>query len=72
MHELTGLSENTIIRGMREVKRGKSNKMGGRVREQGAGRRPIEETEPNASAAIQEIVDESTAGNPMSPYQMDT
>jgi transposase len=69
MHELTGLSENTIIRGMREVKRGKPEKMGDRVRDRGAGRRPIEKTEPTASAAIQEIVDESTAGNPVSPIK---
>jgi transposase len=69
MHELTGLSENTIIRGMREVKRGKPEKMGDRVRNRGAGRRPIEKTEPEASTAIQDIVNESTAGNPMSPIK---
>lgn len=71
MHSLTGLAENTIIRGIREVKQGKPEKMGQRVREKGAGRQPIDRMEPDVLDAIQKIVDESTAGNPMSPIKMD-
>lgn len=69
MHSLTGLAENTIIRGIREVKQGKPEKMGQRVREKGAGRQPIDRMEPDVLDAIQKIVDESTAGNPMSPIK---
>jgi len=69
MHELTGLSKNTIVRGIHEVKQRKPEKMGLRTREVGAGRRTTEEVEPKVSAAIKRIVDESTAGDPMSPIK---
>jgi len=69
MHSLTGLSENTIIRGMREVKRGKPEKMGARARNRGGGRKRIDTTEPDVSALLHEILDESTAGDPMSPIK---
>jgi transposase len=66
IHALTGISRTTIIRGMQEVKRGKPLKMGGRVRERGGGRKAIESVDAEMVEAINEILEESTAGNPMS------
>ena len=66
IHALTGISRTTIIRGMQEVKRGKPLKMGGRVRKRGGGRKAIESVDAEMVEAINEILEESTAGNPMS------
>lgn len=66
IHALTGISRTTIIRGIQEVKRGKPLKMGGRVRKRGGGRKAIESVDAEMVEAINEILEESTAGNPMS------
>src|ERR671916_2243853 len=65
IHPLTGISRTTIIRGIQEVKRGKPLKMGGRVRKRGGGRKAIESVDAEMVEAINEILEESTAGNPM-------
>jgi transposase len=66
IHALTGISRTTIIREMQEVKRGKPLRMGGRVRKRGGGRKAIESVDAEMVEAINEILEESTAGNPMS------
>lgn len=66
IHALTGISRTTIIRGIQEVKRGKPLKMGGRVRKRGGGRKAIESVDAEMVEAINETLEESTAGNPMS------
>lgn len=66
IHALTGISRTTIIRGIQEVKRGKPLKLGGRVRKRGGGRKAIESVDAEMVEAINEILEESTAGNPMS------
>lgn len=65
MEELTGLSRPRILRGMRELKAGKLPPAG-RVRRPGGGRKRLEEGDPRLTRALEKLMDENTAGDPMS------
>jgi len=65
MEGLTGISRRTILRGIRELKQGNLPPQE-RVRRPGAGRKPLEEADPALTAALKKIMEESTAGDPMS------
>jgi hypothetical protein len=60
----SGISENTIRKGMREIESGE-RLAGGRVRRQGGGRKPISETDPELIAALERLVAEDCRGDPM-------
>lgn len=62
----TGLSRTTIHRGMDELKSRKKLDQSGRQRIEGGGRKKVAETEEGLIDAIDGILDESTAGDPMS------
>jgi hypothetical protein len=66
MHVLTGMARPTILRGMRELQAGTSLGASGRVRQPGGGRKRLEVADPKLVRAIEKIMDESTAGDPMS------
>jgi hypothetical protein len=66
MHELTGLSRPTILKGIRELEEGTRLQAGERVRAAGAGRKRVEETDPGFTRALERIMAENTAGDPMS------
>src|SRR5580700_6652326 len=70
MVEESGLSKPTILKGIRELcgKRRLSNEEG-RVRRPGAGRKPIEEHDPDITRLLEQVMDESTVGDPMSPLK---
>lgn len=65
---LTGLSRTTITKAVGELQAGgKLATPGeGRIREMGGGRKKIEETDPAVPKLLQKILEESTAGDPMS------
>jgi DNA-binding transcriptional regulator GbsR (MarR family) len=65
MHELTGMSRPTILKGIRELQAGKRLTVE-RVRKPGGGRKSIEEADPGFARALEEIMAENTAGDPMS------
>jgi hypothetical protein len=65
MHELTGMSRPTILKGIRELQAGQRLTVE-RVRKPGGGRKPIEQTDPGFGRALEGIMAESTAGDPMS------
>ena len=65
MQELTGMSKPTILRGIRELKEGKLPESG-RVRRPGGGRKRVETGDPSLTKALKKIMDENTAGDPMS------
>ncbi len=65
MHEITGLSRTTIIKGIKELKN-KNLRINKRVRKVGGGRKKIEENNPKLIISLKKILDVSTAGNPMS------
>jgi hypothetical protein len=64
----TGLDEETVRRGVRELESGEA--IGpGRVRRPGAGNRPIAETHPGVGDALDALVDPVTRGDPESPLR---
>lgn len=66
MSELTGMSRTTILKGIKELKEGIPPGAAQRVRRPGGGRKRLEETDPGLDRALQKIMDETTAGDPMS------
>ena len=66
MHELTGMSRPTIVKGIRELRAGTRLKVGACVRAAGGGRKRVEEAAPGFARARERIMAENTAGDPMS------
>jgi len=60
------LSKPTVLRGIRELKAKRSLREPGRVRHAGGGRKPLQQQDPEAFKLLQQILEESTAGDPMS------
>jgi hypothetical protein len=65
MYELTGMSRPTIIKGIRELQ-GQKGLPRERVRQPGGGRKRLEESDPGLQTALERIMEENTAGDPMS------
>jgi hypothetical protein len=66
LHELTGMSRPTILKGMGELRRRKPLAAAERIRRPGGGRRRLEDADPGFARALEQIMEESTAGDPMS------
>ena len=68
MSELTGMSRTTITKAVAELtRRGKFESPGrGGIREFGAGRKKVEQEDQQIRRELRRIVEESTAGDPMS------
>lgn len=66
MSELTDLSRPTIIKGIKELKSKKNLDAGERIRQPGAGRKSMEKQNPKIVKILKRIMDETTAGDPMS------
>jgi hypothetical protein len=62
----TGISKNTVVRGIAEVRKG-ARLDAGRVRRSGAGRPRLTESDPGLVAALEALVDPDTRGDPESP-----
>jgi len=68
MSELTGMSRTTLTRAVAELTRGGKLEPGaeGRIRAPGAGRKKVEDVDPRLRAELTRMVEETTAGDPMS------
>ncbi len=66
IRRMTGLTAPTIIKGMREVRSRKPLTSQDRVRPVGAGRKLVEEIDQSILKALDALVGDSTAGDPMS------
>jgi len=64
--KLTGKSVNTIRKGIKEIKSKTDIKKTGRLRNKGGGRKKIIEKNPEVKKDIENILEENTAGDPMS------
>lgn len=66
--QLTGMSRPTIYKGAAELraKRAVLPAQAGRIRQVGGGRKRVEDVEPELKKALARIVEETTAGDPMS------
>ena len=62
---LTGMSHHTIIKGMKEVRDTKRQQTP-RLRKKGGGRKKIVDKNPHIKVRIEKILEENTAGDPMS------
>ena len=62
--QASGLSKPTILRGIKELQAGGSLRTGCRVRRAGGGRKKVEEKDPGVIQALEQIMEESTAGDP--------
>ena len=69
MHELTGMSRPTILKGISDLRRRRLLGETGRLRRPGGGRKAIEASDPPLKRALEKIMEETTAGDPMSPLQ---
>ena len=71
LSKLTGMSRVTISSGMAELRGGKRLRDAGigRVRAPGGGRKKVEEANPALQRSLKAIVEETTAGDPMSPLK---
>lgn len=66
VNKLTGRSMDTIRKGIAEIKSGKNLKKEGRLRKKGGGRKKIVNKNPSVQKDIENILEENTAGDPMS------
>jgi len=68
---LTGMSRVTITEGVSELRSARRLRTAasGRVRSPGGGRKKVEEADPKLSRKLRAIVEETTAGDPMSPLK---
>ncbi len=64
----TGMAENTIRRGLRELETGERLEPG-RVRRPGAGRTPVTTADPTLRADLERLVDTQSRGDPESPLR---
>ena len=68
----TGMSRNTIARGLAELESREADPKApitSRVRKPGAGRKRSTEADPELAAALEQLVDPATRGDPMSPLR---
>ena len=70
MIEVSGMSKPTILKGMRELReRRELVPKDGRIRRLGGGRKVIEEHDPEITQLLEQVMEESTVGDPMSPLK---
>jgi len=68
--QISGKARNTIVAGIKENKSGENSAVG--VRKAGGGRKPIREKHPEIAKVIENIVSDSTFGNPENPLTYTT
>lgn len=68
MSRLTGMSRPTIMKGVADLRARKrlARQEEGRIRGAGGGRKKVEETDPEVKRHLRRIMEETTAGDPMS------
>lgn len=62
---LTKMAMNTIRKGIAEINSGKKLKENGRIRKVGGGRKKVADKNPDVLMALNELLEENTAGDPM-------
>ena len=71
LSQVTGMSRVTITQGLSELRTGRRLRTAadGRVRQPGGGRKKVEQADPELPRRLRTIVEETTAGDPMSPLR---
>ena len=70
----SGVSRSVIAAGVKDIKSGSADVLSADapIRRKGAGRKPITETQPGIKEALDDLVSDSTFGDPMSPLRWTT
>jgi hypothetical protein len=68
VHRASGLSRKAIVKGILEIEEG-SRPLAGRIRRPGAGRKNLTVSDPTLLAALDELIDGGTRGDPESPLR---
>src|ERR1017187_10829922 len=68
VHRACGLSRKAIAKGIREIQAGDAP-LAGRVRRPGAGRKNLKVSDPALLAALDDLIEGGTRGDPESPLQ---
>ena len=71
IHEISGVSQTTIIRGKKEIEKGEAENKA-RVRKTGGGRKKLTEKYEGIKEEIERIVADTTYGNPENPLTWTT
>ena len=71
LSQLTGMSRVTITQGLKELRTGRKLRRAatGQVRQPGGGRKKVEQADPELTRRLKDIVEETTAGDPMTPLR---
>ena len=71
LSQLTGMSRVTITQGLKELCTGRKLRTAatGQVRQPGGGRKKVEQADPELTRRLKDIVEETTAGDPMTPLR---
>ncbi len=72
VHELTKISKTTIIAGMKELNAEENLVSSKMIRSPGGGRKTLEESQPKLRQAVLDMLEENTAGDPMSSLKWTT
>jgi hypothetical protein len=67
VHELTGISHTTLLKGIRELRDKEPLTLADGVRHSGAGRKRRETEDPTLLHDLEQLLKENTAGDPMTP-----
>lgn len=67
LSEMTGMSRNTVAKGVREFMSG--DEVGSRIRSEGSGRKKLTIKHPEIKQCIEQIIEPSTRGDPESPLR---
>jgi hypothetical protein len=68
VHRASGLSRKAIVKGILEIEEG-SRPLAGRIRRPGAGRKNLTVSDPTLLAALDDLIDGGTRGDPESPLR---
>ena len=63
VHRASGLSRKAIVKGIQEIEEG-SRPLAGRIRRPGAGRKNLTVSDPTLLAALDDLIDGGTRGDP--------
>jgi hypothetical protein len=69
LHRATGLSQNTIRAGLKELGRNSTDLAAERIRQSGGGRNRVEEREPLILEALDHLVEPTSRGEPQCPLR---
>lgn len=69
VHRATGIAKSTIYRGISDLESDHAERLGGRIRRKGAGRKSLADQQPKLLKALDRLIDPQTRGDPGCPLR---